>query len=253
MKLACHTITWGRDLKGALADIRALGFAGFESFGPEAYGGEEAYRSLAAASGLRVASVYSAGSFIDPDEGEREIAAMKKTAMFLSSLGSREMVIGGGRKRPEGNNRQDYEIMAARLNRIGEFAREQGLRACFHPHSGTCVENGPQVDLLMELTDPALVYLCSDIAHLQRGGADPALYVAKHSPRVGYVHLKDLAEDGRFVELGQGRVDLPAVLKALKDGGYEGWAVVELDTSNRTPKESAEMSLRYLERLGLAA
>ena len=58
----------------------------------------------------------------------------------------------------------------------------------------------------------------------------------------------------RFVELGRGKVDLPGVFKALADIQFSGWVVVELDRvpdDARTPKESAEISKKYLEGLGL--
>jgi inosose dehydratase len=51
------------------------------------------------------------------------------------------------------------------------------------------------------------------------------------------------------VELGRGAVDLPGVFAALGDVNFGGWAIVELDRvpdANRTPKESAEISKRYL-------
>jgi inosose dehydratase len=51
------------------------------------------------------------------------------------------------------------------------------------------------------------------------------------------------------VELGRGRVDVPGVFSALADVRFDGWAIVELDRvpdPNRTPKESAEISKRYL-------
>lgn len=54
----------------------------------------------------------------------------------------------------------------------------------------------------------------------------------------------------RFVELGWGKVDLPAVFKALKEINFGGWAVVELDSvpdTSRTPKNSAVISRKYLE------
>jgi inosose dehydratase len=59
----------------------------------------------------------------------------------------------------------------------------------------------------------------------------------------------------RFVELGRGRVDLPASFKALHDVKFRGWAVVELDgvtDPKRSPKESALISKNYLQsQLGL--
>jgi len=79
-----------------------------------------------------------------------------------------------------------------------------------------------------------------------------------------FLHIKDVEslatpdERGRvyrFVELGRGKVDLPAVFAALKDVRFRGWAVVELDSvtdQSRGPKESALISKKYLEeKLGM--
>jgi sugar phosphate isomerase/epimerase len=55
------------------------------------------------------------------------------------------------------------------------------------------------------------------------------------------------------VELGRGRVDLPGVFTALREIGFDKWAVVELDRvpdAGRTPKESAEMNKKYLAEHG---
>jgi inosose dehydratase len=54
----------------------------------------------------------------------------------------------------------------------------------------------------------------------------------------------------KFVELGRGRVDLPAVFVALEEIKYRGWEVVELDRvpgPSTTPKQSAMISRKYLE------
>ena len=209
------------------------------------------YRAIVEAIGLPVASIYSAGSFIYPEKAAAESAAMEGTARFLASLGSKTMVVGGGHKRLEGNSREDYENMARVLNRIGSAANKLGLHLCFHPHSGTCVDTPQHVDLLMDLTDPTFVHLCPDTGHLLRGGAEPAAFIKKYLPRVGYVHLKDLASDDRFIELGQGLVDVAAVVRLLREGGYQGWLTVELDSTSRTPRESAALNLAYLRGLGL--
>jgi inosose dehydratase len=52
------------------------------------------------------------------------------------------------------------------------------------------------------------------------------------------------------VELGRGRVDLPAAFAALKEIKFRGWAVIELDSvpdKSRTPKECAQISKQYVE------
>jgi sugar phosphate isomerase/epimerase len=50
-------------------------------------------------------------------------------------------------------------------------------------------------------------------------------------------------------------VDFPALKAHWDQTGWEGWLTVELDSSPfRPPKESARMSLRYLEKtLGIKA
>jgi len=53
------------------------------------------------------------------------------------------------------------------------------------------------------------------------------------------------------VELGRGTVDLKGVFAALKQVGFTGWAIVELDRvpdPSRTPKDSAIIARDYLQR-----
>jgi inosose dehydratase len=104
------------------------------------------------------------------------------------------------------------------------------------------------------------VHLLLDTAHSLAGGGNPAEAVAKYHERILLMHLKDTVDismDTRgakypfqFVELGRGRVDLPAVFTALEKVKYRGWAVVELDKvtdKSTTAKQSAEISRKYLE------
>ncbi|MFC7588978.1 sugar phosphate isomerase/epimerase family protein [Nonomuraea antimicrobica] len=68
------------------------------------------------------------------------------------------------------------------------------------------------------------------------------------SDRVGHVHIKDgdtkilaqaladgvdlreLMGRGGFARLGEGELDLPAVVRTLDEIGYAGWIVIEQDT-----------------------
>ena len=57
-------------------------------------------------------------------------------------------------------------------------------------------------------------------------------------------------ETYRFVELGRGSVNLPAVIDALRKINFRGWGIVELDAvpdNARTPKESAIINKKYVE------
>ena len=55
------------------------------------------------------------------------------------------------------------------------------------------------------------------------------------------------------MELGRGRVDLPAVFAALREIAYDKWAIVELDRvpdAGVTPKQAAETNKKYLNDKG---
>ena len=52
-----------------------------------------------------------------------------------------------------------------------------------------------------------------------------------------------------FAKLGQGIVNIPAVIQALKENGYDGWVVIEQDTTPDTPTRVAGENRIYLEGL----
>jgi inosose dehydratase len=56
-----------------------------------------------------------------------------------------------------------------------------------------------------------------------------------------------------YLPLGEGVVDIPAILEILAEINYDGYAMVELDGTPRAPyapKEAAAISKRYLQNLG---
>lgn len=140
-------------------------------------------------------------------------------------------------------------------NRIGRLCRDNGCVACFHPHANTPVFSKEQIDLFLRLTDPELVTLCLDTAHTTLAGMDAPKAFREYCPRIGYVHLKDVDPDeslspdwpmDRFLPLGMGTVDFKGVVKALRDGGYDGVLCVEQDKQPVCNYHSAMVSRAYL-------
>ena len=111
----------------------------------------------------------------------------------------------------------------------------------------------------MDASDPKYVGLELDTAHWLAGGGDPAKAVREYRDRLLFMHLKDVVDapmEGKakypfkFVELGKGRLDLPSVFAAIRQIGFSGWGVVELDRvpdKSLTPKQCAATSKAYLE------
>ena len=149
--------------------------------------------------------------------------------------------------------------------------RERGYEPTFHHHTATFVEAQWEIERLLELSD---VGLCLDTGHLLLGRGDPVTAIRAWAGRINQVHLKDarietleqiVAEAApvreiwarrAFRPLGEGDIDIPAVLDALADIGYGGWLVVEQDVlpdpdDPQRPAEEQRRNREYLRAHGL--
>lgn len=267
MRLSYQTITWGgvvghpvgvtsiKDLfylangstEEAVRDIAAAGYAGVEMFDGNLRAYEDRpddLRRLLGDAGLALVAVYSGANFIYSEILEEEFWRIEHAAALAASFGASNLVVGGGAQRSTGTTDEDYRRLAEALDRVVDVAVGHGLRASYHPHLTTIVEGPEQVDRILSMSR---IGFCPDTAHLAAGGGDPVALIRRHADRVTHVHLKDFTpEPFGFHPLGRGIIDIPAVLQALRDGGYDGWATVELDSYEGAPGAAADESLRYL-------
>ncbi|MFQ6133872.1 MAG: sugar phosphate isomerase/epimerase family protein [Armatimonadota bacterium] len=75
-------------------------------------------------------------------------------------------------------------------------------------------------------------------------GGDPVPEIGQLGERIAQVHIKD--PGGHL--LGEGNLDLPGVIAALKDVGYDGWLVLETPATE-DPKAAGAHNLDYLRKL----
>lgn len=162
-----------------------------------------------------------------------------------------------------------WKALIAGLNEIGAMAKKRGRKLCYHHHLGTGVMTAEAIDRLMEDTDPILVHLLLDTAHLGAAGGDPLAVALKHAPRIKHVHLKNMRADvvdevrakgwsfqqgieaGIFTVPGdrEGAIEcFPELIDVLAAAGFEGWLVVEAeqDPAKATPLKYAKMAREYL-------
>lgn len=265
MRLAYQTNTWGgvvghpagvtsiKDLyylangstEKALRDISAAGYEGFELFDGNLMqyeGREDELRRLMDELSLEMVGVYSGANFIFPEILDDELHRIETAARLASSFGAEHLVVGGGAVRASGIREEDHRLVGEGLEKVAGLAGRHGLRASFHPHLGTCVESPEQIGKAFEYTG---IDFCPDTAHLEAGGGDSAELIRTYRDRIRYVHLKDY-EEGDFLPLGIGNMDLRRILDALEEIGYDAWITVELDSWD-DPMEGAQLSKKYLD------
>jgi inosose dehydratase len=245
LRVACQSAgMWGDlDEPGALnafLDAAAdLQFAGVGLFDTHLHPYRDRPDALRAELRARDLELVAVDVFLDDDDGY--VASLSD---ILAGAGCEILVLIGG----QGTTDDDLRAVAGRLNAIGAAAARRGVTAVYHHHSDTIAATEAEVEQLVPLLDPQAVALLADTGHIAQDMAvTPDSFIRRHAARLRLVEFKEFApERGLGYELGRGRVDFPAVARALYDIGYSGWIMVEQNESSLTPRQSAALSRAYL-------
>ncbi|HEY4302492.1 MAG TPA: sugar phosphate isomerase/epimerase [Candidatus Didemnitutus sp.] len=150
----------------------------------------------------------------------------------------------------------------ASLPLVARYAAEYNIRAAIHNH-GPEDKIYPSPHEVWAAVQPygRHLGLCIDVGHAYRAGADPAECIRRYRERLFDVHLKDSAApvgaEDIPTEIGRGRMDVPGILTALRESGYDGtaWFEFEKDASDPLPglAESIGFVRGLLRGMGLDA
>jgi inosose dehydratase len=210
----------------------------------------EEFKALLDASGLALCTIGSGGQYLDPARIQETIDSNAARARYIAHFGCKHLKVNLSRRvGAENLSAANGKILAKNLNDVGKRTAEAGIKFAFHPHAWTLVERQPELDMMMELTDPRLVYLVLDTGHATLGGIDPVKCLRDYYARVASIHLKDAEskystangwkgpapseeEHNRvnlYKRLGSGGVDFPAFFKILRERQYDGWVTLDFD------------------------
>src|SRR6184192_1587429 len=260
------SITWDGNDRQAIEDIAALGFPGIQlrSNVLKEFASAAELRALLERHELKMVALSSGGVRIDSAVEGEEIARHTANAKFVRDVGGLYLQVTDERPKDRSATSADYVRLGKLITEIGKRTADLGISLGYHNHMGTLGQSPEEVEQILQAADPRYAKLELDVAHYFQGGGDPAKAIEKYADRLLFLHIKDVesvtaGENAkrpyRFVELGRGRVDLPAVFAALQKVSFRGWAIVELDAvpdKSRTPKQCGEISKKYLEeKLGV--
>jgi inosose dehydratase len=254
--LGYSSITWSGQDEQAIKDIASLGFKGiqlrantFSKYGEN----PAALKALINQSGLQLCMFSSGNVEIDPAKVDASIAQHVKHANFVKALGGTSIQLTNSlRKKGVKPEEKDLIRLAEVMNEIGAKTKEIGIQATYHNHMDQFGETPEEVELLVQHMDPSKIKLLLDVAHYFQGGGNPAEAVLKYKKVLHSLHVKDVRQTEpryRFVELGQGKVNLEEVFANLDKIKFKGFAIVELDAvpdAGKTPFSCAETSKEFL-------
>jgi inosose dehydratase len=263
IKIGYSAIAWHDQDTQAIQDLSALGFPGIQIRAnvlveiPDPH----ALRGLLAQHHLTFVALSSGTAPLDPALRQSTIDTHMKNAKYLHEAGGSYLQLVPAPSKEKTFSAKDFKYEGELLTEIGKRVADLGVQMSLHNHMNTMGQAPDALDAILDAADPRYVKLELDTAHYLQGGGDPAGAVRKYGKRLLFLHLKDVknapTKGGyEFVELGQGRVDFPAVFEALKSISFRGWGIIEFDGEHvgpvRTPTESAEISKSYLkQKLGV--
>jgi inosose dehydratase len=112
----------------------------------------------------------------------------------------------------------------------------------------------------LDAVDTRYLKFGPDVGQLTKGGANAVEVVKHYLPIVQHMHLKDYnGKDDHllgYCPLGQGQVDIPAILNLMQGRKIAGMVMTELDNDFKNPSPTppfqlAEQSQKYLKSIGV--
>ncbi|MDP0498279.1 MAG: sugar phosphate isomerase/epimerase [Verrucomicrobiota bacterium JB024] len=136
------------------------------------------------------------------------------------------------------------------------LAREYGVKVGIHCHGGYMFGGQPDVmDHLIGLGAPE-IGLCMDTAWCMQIGPNlgkPLEWLKRYAGHLTGIHFKDFVfeKNGQWKDtvVGQGNLDLPAYVAALKADSYTGMAVVEYEADPENPVPALKNCVEQMKKV----
>ena len=243
-----------KDLDGTLKAVADIGYRTVEAVGFMKRSAAE-FRAALDRAGLSCPSTHVE---LDPDLA----GDLGKLAADLHRIGAQYAIVSvylePARKGGEVTADQ-WRHLAAQLNEKGAALKREGLKLAVHNHNNDFVRYGSKTgyDLLLENTDPALVWFEVDIGWVAAAGVDPIPLLHAHRGRFRLMHVKDLKRstvpntDYKMdpADVGSGYLDWKSIIPAGYDAGVR-YYYVEQEPPFAGPRiEAARTDYEYLARL----
>jgi sugar phosphate isomerase/epimerase len=229
------------DFVGTLKKVAEIGYEGVEFAG---YGGMTAVQLAELLQQLNLKAIASHVSLAQlTDHLDEEID-------FNLAIGSRYIICPYVAE--EDRTEEKWLALFTRLEQIGRRCAERGIGFAYHNHDFELQQNVNErlvLDAMMLAVPKEALLMELDACWVHHAGYEPKDYIAQYAGRLPLVHLKDMRklanQEVLTVELGQGEVNLHAIIEASAQAGVE-WLIVEQDKCTNPPLESIQESLNWV-------
>lgn len=218
----------------------------------------EDVRQMAENAGLTLSTFCAHASLLEPTAPSRYGTSELIKAIRLANLLDIEHVITteghAGTEFAKGLDPAEQRlVIREKLQAPIRWAEELGITLLMETHGPVTDDVDAMEALLDEIGHEDTIGVCLDTGNSWLGGADPKDYIERFGDRIGHVHWKDLEPKWRekrgslygigfaTIALGDGIVDLPGIVSALEDIGYDGCTTLEIAGEDNIRKSAERL------------
>jgi len=254
MKIGAMDYVLGKPWSELFDEAARLGFDGVElDLRVETYldsevwstSGRKALLERSRRAGVEIASVCMASVsrlMVKPDTHEQGVQALADLRRFCDELGAGVILF------PMGKQSQDQpEEEAVAFWRDGfraAFRKSAGCQARVGMESvGRTGRSAEQSLGMIEMVGSPHLGVYYDVGNAPYQGFDNIDQINKLGKHIFQIHVKEIG-----AEMGQGKLDFPAIFAAIKKIGYDDWLILETEPGD-DPAASAARNLAFVRGL----
>ncbi|MDR2423113.1 MAG: sugar phosphate isomerase/epimerase [Prevotellaceae bacterium] len=220
--------TLPQNISGSLKKLADIGYQYAETYG---YNGRESvgktlkeWAVLLNDTGMKLSGTHCGTPVLPQNINASEWDYWRNSADAMNEAGGGLLVQSF---LPSAKSSDEVKRVAEQFNRIGRLCGERGIKFGYHNHYEEFrqMDGKAVLELLLENTDPALVFFQLDLGHAVNGGGDIISYFRKYPKRFRSWHVSDFKKGVGYVEVGKGDVPYDALFDMAAACGLEDLTV----------------------------
>jgi sugar phosphate isomerase/epimerase len=221
-----------KDFTGSLKKLSSIGYTQAEAYG---WNGKtfldkslKETSSILAGEGMELTGTHCGTGILPSDIKAGEWDYWRNSAYLMKEAGGKHLVQSW---LPEHPSLDALKQIAEQFNKVGELCKKEGIKFGYHNHWAELkkIEERVILDVLLENTDPSLVFFQMDMGHTVNGGGDILAYMRKYPGRFLSWHASDFKIGEGYTEVGKGDTPYEALFKLARSYGVES-VIVEQET-----------------------
>ncbi len=211
---------------------------------------------------MKVSSYSASNDFVKGGEDDRnaQIEYIKKCCDTATYFDTNIVRVFSGNVDESKSYDECFELIVDSFKKCVGYAEEKGVYLCLENH-GVLAGKPEQVKAIIDAVGSPNLKSTADTGNFNIVGADPYKSVEMLINDIGHVHFKDMIEtpDGWWTSpegktflgctIGEGIVELDAIVKFLAQNGYDGYISLEYEAPEKECFAGVKKSIEFTQSL----